>query len=56
MASEVHQWARIIDDQVFTDARARIGAVASIRDRKTKSEYKEKGGRTTIADPVWTDG
>ena len=47
---------RIVGDQASTDARARIGAVACLRGRKSKSEYKSKGGPRAIADPVWTDG
>ncbi|MGO8973948.1 MAG: hypothetical protein ACLQNV_10530 [Steroidobacteraceae bacterium] len=39
-----------------TDARAEIGAVAWIRDRKRRSDYKENGGRVAIGDLVWTEG
>ena len=39
-----------------TDARPGTGAVERIRDRKRKSDYKEKGGREAIGDLVWTDG
>ena len=54
--SEVRPWVRIVGDQVSTDARAVTGAVTWIRGRKSKSEYKAKGGPAAIADPVWTDG
>jgi hypothetical protein len=43
-------------DQVSTDGRARIGAVAGIRDPMRKSDYKGKGGQIPTGDPVWTDG
>ena len=43
---------KIVGDQVSTDVRAMIGAVTWIRDRKSKSEYKAKGGPAVIADPV----
>jgi len=46
----------MIGDRVSTDGRARIGAVAWIRDPMRKSDYKEKGGQTVIGDLVWTDG
>ncbi len=46
----------IVGDQVSTDARAVTGAVTWIRGRRSKREYKVKGGPAAIADPVWTDG
>jgi len=41
---------------VPTDVRAKIGAVAWIRDPKRKSGCRENGGRTRIGDLVWIDG
>ena len=37
---------RIISDRVSIEGWAKIAVAARIRDRKRKSDYKEKGGRT----------
>ena len=47
---------RIISDRVSIEGWAKIAVAARIRDRKRKSDYKEKGGREAIGDLVWTDG
>ena len=53
--SGVPQWLRITGDRVSRDG-CRIGAVASIRDRKRKRDRSESGGQIPTGDRVWIDG
>jgi hypothetical protein len=56
MTVEVQPWPKLISDRVSTDGRAKIRAVAWIRDPTRKSDYKEKGVQTVIGDLARTDG
>jgi len=42
----------MVDDQVLTDVRSRIGAAESIHDPTTKSVCRENDVRTPIGDQV----